>query len=80
MKVVAVDDISIYEKSSIYSGTSDPTISPQIVSGTSWVDFYSGTNIVCALNAHGQNLGSTTVHAYINSSGIRNQYNQYYHR
>ncbi|MEQ1797006.1 MAG: S8 family serine peptidase [Lacibacter sp.] len=74
---VGIDDIHIFEKGTIYTGTNVSNINAA-VSGSSWIDFMSGGNLVASINPLGQNLGSTDVSVYINTGAIRFNTNQYY--
>ncbi|MFT3826941.1 MAG: S8 family serine peptidase [Chitinophagaceae bacterium] len=76
---VGVDDIHIFDKAAIYSGT-DVTGITQTVNGTGWINFTAGigNNRVVSINPNGQNLGSTTVKAYFNTGAVRYNNNQYY--
>lgn len=73
----AIDDIHVFEKKLIYNGAT-LTGTTQNVSGSSWISFTSGTRMIAAINANGQNLGNTTVDVYSYTGGIRNINNQYY--
>ncbi len=74
---VGIDDIHIFEKGAIYTGTNVSNINAT-VSGSNWIDFKSGGNLVASINPLGQNLGSTDVSVYINPGAIRFNTNQYY--
>ncbi len=74
---VGIDDIHIFEKATVYSGA-DVTNINQTVSGSSWINFNSGGNLVASINPLGQNLGSTDVSVYINTGAVRFMNNQYY--
>jgi hypothetical protein len=75
---VGIDDIHVFDKKSIYTGSTLTGI-VQNVNGSNWVNFTSGTTrIVAAINANGQNLGSTTVDVYPYSGAVRNSNNTYY--
>jgi hypothetical protein len=80
---MAVDDIHIYSNPyGIYDITgASPVTNVAAVSGSNWVDFIeTGTNkIIASVNPDGQNLGSTNVQSFINTGGVRNNSNQYYH-
>ncbi len=75
---VGIDDVHVFEKDAIYSGANIDAGITQNVSGTNWVNFNMGGNIVAAINPNGQDLGSTTVRAYINTTGVRHTFSQYY--
>lgn len=75
---IGIDDIHIFEKGTIYTGTDQTNIN-QTVSGSNWIDFTSGGKLVASINPLGQNLGSTDVSVYFNISGtVRYINNQYY--
>ncbi|HMO31628.1 MAG TPA: S8 family serine peptidase [Lacibacter sp.] len=74
---IGIDDIHIFEKETIYSG-SDATGLSQPVNGTGFVHFRSGGQLVASINPLGQNLGTTTVDAYLHSGPTRFLNNQYY--
>ncbi len=78
---IAIDDIHIYDKAfDIYNGatlTSPVTVAG--VSGNSWTNFTTGSQIIAAVKANGQSLGNTDAQVYINTAAVRNKSNQYYH-
>jgi hypothetical protein len=74
---IGIDDIHIFEKATIYTGTDVLNIN-QTVSGNNWVHFNSGGTKVASINPLGQNLGSTDVSAYINAGPVRTMNNQHY--
>ncbi|MFN4285268.1 MAG: S8 family serine peptidase [Lacibacter sp.] len=74
---IGIDDIHIFEKESIYTG-SDVTNLTQPVQGNNWVHFRSGGNLIASIHPQGQNLGNTSVSVYINTGGVRFINNQYY--
>ena len=73
---VAIDDIHIYSKQAIYTAAN--TSVTQTVSGSSWINFASGGNLIVSINPQGQTLGSTEVREYIFSGALRNDNKQYY--
>jgi hypothetical protein len=76
---VGIDDIHVFDKAAIYSGTNITSGLTQAVSGNNWIHFNSGGNRVVSINPHGQNLGNTDVRVYFNPSGtVRNDGTQYY--
>ncbi|MBO9199059.1 MULTISPECIES: S8 family serine peptidase [Niastella] len=75
---VGIDDIHIFDKAAIYNGPNITSGLTQTVSGSGWTHFNTGGNRVVSINPNGQNLGSTDVRVYINSSGVRNDGRQYY--
>jgi hypothetical protein len=60
---VGVDDIHIFDKAQIYTGSSLTGIT-QTVSGSNWVHFTSGVKRIASINANGFNLGITAVDVY----------------
>lgn len=75
---VGVDDVHVFDKQAIYSG---PNLNPGItqpVNGSGWTDFVSSGKRVASINPRGQNLGNTTVKAFINTGPVRSTYSQYY--
>lgn len=74
---IGIDDIHIFEKATIYTGTDVLNIN-QTVSGNNWVHFNSGGTRIASINPLGQNLGSTDVSAYFNAGPVRTMNNQYY--
>ncbi len=80
---IAVDDIHIYDNTfGIYDVTgASPVVNQAAVSGSGWVNFVeSGTNkLIASVNPNGQNLGSTNVQSFVNTSGVRIKNSQYYH-
>ncbi len=76
---IGIDDIRIGEGQTIYTGTNVTGITQTITGGSNWVHFSSGGNLVASINPLGQNMGSTTVDVYFNTTGIpRFNNNQYY--
>jgi hypothetical protein len=77
MEGVGIDDIHVFDKALIYTGTPVTGIN-QTVSGSNWVHFTSGGKRVASINANGYDLGSTTVDVYPYTGAVRTQNNQYY--
>ncbi|MBS1933176.1 MAG: S8 family serine peptidase [Bacteroidetes bacterium] len=75
---IGIDDVHVFDKASVYSGANTDAGITQNVSGNNWVDFKVGSNVVASINPNGQNLGSTTVKVFINTSGVRHTFTQYY--
>lgn len=85
---VAIDDIHIYDN--VADGTTDlggiyrgvaPMAGPLVkstVSGSNWIHFLEGTKLVASIMPNGQNLGSTSVQAFINSSSTVSVQNNNY--
>jgi hypothetical protein len=77
---LAIDDIHIYDNiKGIYTGPTLAAPLTQTVSGNNWVHFESGGKLVASVLPHNQDMGSTAVQAYINTSAVRYTTNQYYH-
>ena len=75
---IGIDDVHVFDKATIYSGANTDAGITQNVSGNNWVDFGTGNNRIASINPNGQNLGSTTVKVFINKTGIRHTFSQYY--
>jgi hypothetical protein len=76
---IAVDDIHIYNNpNGIYNGATMSSPVTQAVSGNNWIDFTNGGKLVASIQPNSQNLGSTDVQAYINTSAVRYASSQYY--
>lgn len=80
---IAIDDIHIYSNPyGIYDGTgASPVVNQPVVNGTNWVNFTEGVTgkIIASAKPDGQNLGSTDVQSFVNTSGVRTNSGQYYH-
>lgn len=79
---IAIDDIHVYDNvNGIYSGaTMGAPVTQTINTGVNtWVDFLQGGQLVASVHPGGQAMGLTAVQAYINTGGVRNISNQYYH-
>jgi subtilase family protein/type IX secretion system substrate protein len=74
---IGIDDVHVFDKASVYKGANIDAGITQNVSGTDWINFTVDTNIVAAINPNGQNLGSTTVKVFIDTT-IKHTSNQYY--
>lgn len=74
---VGIDDIHIFDKAAVYTGTTLTGIT-QPVSGNNWVHFNSGATRVVSINANGNNLGNTAVSVYPYTGAVRYQNYQYY--
>lgn len=75
---VGIDDIHIFDKAAIYSGPDITSGLAQPVSGNGWVNFDMGGRRVVSINPNGQDLGHTTVKAFINTGTVRNDGKAYY--
>ena len=80
---IAIDDIHVYDNTKgIYDVTgASPVVNQPSVTGTGWIDFADPvTNkLIASINPNGQNLGSTNVQSFINTSSVRSVNNYYYH-
>ena len=78
---MGVDDIHIYDNiNGIYDGaTMGAPVTQNISGGTNWIDFLSGGKLVASVQPNNQNMGSTDVQAYINTSSVRINSDQFYH-
>lgn len=75
---VAIDDVHVFDKASVYSGGNITSGLSHPVSGSGWVNFDMGGKRVAAINPNGQDLGTTNVKVYINTGAVRNDGVQYY--
>ena len=75
---VGIDDVHVFDKAAVYKGPNLDGGITQNLSGTNWVNFMVDTAIVAAINPNGQNLGNTTIRAFINTGGVRHTLSQYY--
>ncbi len=73
---VGIDDIHVFDKATIYTGANTTVSQP--VSGSNWIHFNSGGNIVASINPMGQNLGNTDISAFIHTGAVRFTASQYY--
>jgi hypothetical protein len=81
MEGIAIDDIHVYDSAkAIYNGPSPSVTATQSVSGTDWVHFESGGQLVASIKPNGQNLGNTDVQSFIHSGPARYSNQQYYHK
>ena len=77
---IAIDDIHVYDNTKgIYDGITLAAPVTQSVSGNGWIDFTSGGKLIASIHPNNQNLGSTDVQAYINTTPVRYTATQYYH-
>lgn len=77
---IAVDDIHVYDNTKgIYDSVSMTSPVSQNISGTNWVDFTNGGKLIASVHPNNQNLGATSVQAYIFGGTVRNNNKQYYH-
>jgi hypothetical protein len=82
---IGIDDIRVYEKTDIATGHSTPAVLSKPVSGNNWVPFNWGDSVngpwyvLAEINPNGQNLGTVTTQAFLNTTGVvRSSNNQYY--
>jgi hypothetical protein len=77
---MAIDDIHVYDNTKgIYTGTTMAGPVSQAVSGNSWIHFESGGQLVASVHPNNQDLGMTSVQAYIHTAAVRFTSTQYYH-
>ncbi len=77
---IAIDDIHIYDNvHGIYDGLTMTTPISSNVSGNNWVDFTEGGKLVASIHPKNQNLGTTSVSAFIFQGAVRYTSDQYYH-
>ncbi len=78
---VAIDDIHVFDNvNPIYeTAPSSPAVTTVVDGTTNKIDFVSNGKLIATILPNGQNLGSTTVQAYINTLPVRDTNNQYYH-
>lgn len=79
---IAVDDIHIYDN--VYGlydgGTMAAPVTQTINAGTSnWVHFLEGGKLVASVHPGGQEMGTTSVRAYLHTGSVRWSNEQYYH-
>ncbi len=74
---VGIDDIHVFDKALIYTGTPVTGIT-QPVSGSNWIHFTSGGKRVASINPNGNNMGSTAVDVYPFTGTVRISSHQYY--
>ena len=74
---VGIDDVHLFEKAPVFTDSLVTTLS-QPVSGSSWIDFDENGKRIFSINPMGQNLGTTNVTVFIDSSAIRDTAGQYY--
>ena len=75
---VGIDDVHVFDKAAVYSGSNITSGLSQTVSGSGWVNFDVGGQRVASINPNGQDLGLTNVKVYFNTGGVRNDGTQYY--
>lgn len=79
---IAIDDIHIYDNTNgIYAGPSYPSqlITQPSVSGNDWIHFTDGNKLLASVKPNGQQMGNTSVQAYVNEDLVRHYNDQYYH-
>jgi hypothetical protein len=78
---LAIDDIHVFDNvNPIYENApASPAITATVNGSSNKVDFVSNGKLIATILPNGQNLGSTTVQAYINTLPVRDTNNQYYH-
>jgi subtilase family protein/type IX secretion system substrate protein len=74
---VAIDDVHVFDKVSVYRGANDSLALP--VSGSGWIDFDIGGHRVASIDPNGQDLGLTNVKVFFNrTDSARHDATQYY--
>ena len=77
---IAIDDVHVYDNDKgIYDSVTLSSPVTKTVSGNSWIDFTSDGKLVASISPNNQNLGSTSVQVFIDTTGVRNTNAQYYH-
>jgi Subtilase family/Secretion system C-terminal sorting domain len=74
---IGIDDVHLFEKAPVFTDSLITTIS-QPVSGTNWIDFDQNGKRIFSINPNGQNLGTTKLTVFRDSSAIRDTAGQYY--
>ncbi len=77
---IAVDDIHIYDNTySIYDSVSmNSSVMQNISGGNNWINFLSGGKLIASIQPNNQNLSTTNVQAFIDTSSVPNFNGQYY--
>ncbi len=76
---VGIDDVHVFDKQAIYTGTPITSGLAQTVSGNGWIHFNDpGGKRIVSINPYGQNLGVTEVQVYPYPGPVRVSNNQYY--
>ncbi len=75
---VGIDDIHVFDKASIYTGSPIVTGLSQSVAGTNWIHFTNGGNRIASINPNGNDLGVTSVQVHPYAGPVRNSNLQYY--
>jgi hypothetical protein len=76
---IAIDDIHIYDlANNIYTAPTTSSPITQTISGSTPIHFTDGTNIIATVLPNGNNLGSTTVQAFLSTGTTPNANNHYY--
>ncbi len=74
---IGIDDIHLFEKAPVFTDSLSTTLS-QTVSGNSWIDYDENGKRIFSIQPNGQNLGSTRLTVYRDTSAIRDTAGQYY--
>ncbi len=75
---VGIDDVHIFDKASVYTGSDISSGLSQTITGNNWINFDSAGGLIAAINPKGQNLGNTSVSVFIHTGAVRDTTNQYY--
>ena len=78
---MAIDDVHVYDNTKgIYTGASLAAPVTQTVSGNNWIHFESDGKLIASVLPNNQDLGTTSVEAFINTGAVRYTADkQYYH-
>jgi hypothetical protein len=74
---IGIDDVHLFEKAPVFTDSLVSTIS-QPVSGSSWIDFDENGKRIFSIQPNGQDLGTTKLTVYRDTSAIRDTAGQYY--
>jgi hypothetical protein len=74
---VGIDDVHIFDKAPVFTDSLISSLS-QPVSGSGWIDFDENGKRLFSINPNGQNLGSTKLTVFRDTSAIRDTAGQYY--
>ena len=74
---VAIDDVHIFDKAPVFTDSLVTSLS-QPVSGPGWIDFDENGQRIISINPNGQDLGSTRISMFRDTTSIRDTAGQYY--
>ncbi|GAB4094141.1 S8 family serine peptidase [Flaviaesturariibacter terrae] len=75
---IAIDDIHIYDDGGLFTGPTPGAPLQDSVWGNSWIHFSSGGKRVASILPNNQDLGTTDVQVYIDTTASHYTSNQYY--